>query len=244
MNGKFSKVLLNALIVFWFLYFSPFSLIYIFAMIYSEVYFSIVCCCLIKSFLFRDWLIYCSSIYFSFLFISTVTATLLTLKVYFVCSIIIGNFIDIYLFGLLAVLIHWFFQVISFGWLLYSFLLYLFLHRLEIFLLVISLLEYFSSFFQSLTLSNRISINLLSGSLLIELLSVLFYFLLTFNSFIVLGSRNYSCFIFGISITRFLFFLWFTIFLLFIIFTFELGNSFIQLIIFCILHLNLIFIDF
>ena len=96
--------------------------------------------------------------------------------VYFVCSIIIGNFIDIYLFGLLAVLIHWFFQVIYFGWLLYSFLLYLFLHRLEIFLLVISLLEYFSSFFQSLTLSNRISINLLSGSLLIELLSVLFFF--------------------------------------------------------------------
>lgn len=204
------------------LYFSPFSLIYIFAMLYSEVYFSIVCCCLIKSFLFRDWLIYCSSIYFSFLFISTgSTATLLTLKVYFVCSIIIGNFIDIYLFGLLAVLIHWFFQVISFGWLLYSFLLYLFLHRLEIFLLVISLLEYFSSFFQSLTLSNRISINLLSGSLLIELLSVLFY-------------ANLA--------VRFLFFLWFTIFLLFIIFTFELGNSFIQLIIFCILNLNLSFL--
>ena len=159
--------------------------------------------------LFND----CFSIYFSFLFISVgSSATLVSLKVYCSCSMIVGNFIDIYLFGLLAVLMNWFFQVFSFGWLLCSFLFYLFLHRLEMFLLVLSLLECFSSLFQSLTLSNRLSINLLSGSLLIELLSV--------------------------AVRFFLFWFFFWLFLLWIVFSFEMLNSGIQLFIFSLLHLE------
>ena len=140
--------------------------------------------------LLLNWLITlitCSSIFYSFFFISAgSTATLVSLKVYFSGSMIVANFIDVYLFGLLAVLIHWFFLVFSFGWLLSSFLFYLFLHRLEIFLLVLSLLESFSSLFQSLTLSNRLSINLLSGSLLIDLLSVTVRFFLLILLFFLL----------------------------------------------------------
>ena len=131
-------------------YFSPFSLIYVFGnlVVYSEECFNRMVEKL--SFLFSDWSITCSSIYFSFLFISAgSSATLVSLKVYFSGSMIVGNFIDVYLFGLLAVLMNWFFQVFSFGWLLCSFLFYLFLHRFEMFLLVLSLLESFSSLFQS-----------------------------------------------------------------------------------------------
>jgi hypothetical protein len=194
------------------IYFIPFSLFYVFGflVLYSEEYFSRMVEKL--SFLFI-LSITSSSIYFSFIFISVgSSATIVSLKFYLSCSMIIGNFIDVYLFGFLAVIMNWFCIVVAFGWLLSSFLFYLFLHRLEMFLLVLSLLESFSSLFQSLTLSNRLSINLLSGSLLIELLSV--------------------------AVRFFLFWFFFWLFLLWIVFSFEMLNSGIQLFIFSLLHLE------
>ena len=165
------------------IYCSSFLFIYTFIFnIYSEEYF-------MDYLLLLNWLITSSSIFYSFFFISAgSTATLVSLKVYLSPSMIVANFIDLYLFGLLAVLINSFFIVFYFGWLLSSFLFYLFLHRFQIFLFLLSFLESFSSLFQSLTLSNRLSINLLSGSLLIHLLSIslrlfswiLFFFLLIF----------------------------------------------------------------
>ena len=89
----------------------------------------------------------------SFFFINTGTsASLVSIKAFLSVSMIVGNFIDVYLFGLIAVLMNWLLYCWSIGLLLCSFLLYLFLTRLELFLLVLSLLESFSSFFQSLTL--------------------------------------------------------------------------------------------
>ncbi len=195
------------------IYFSPFSLIYIFGnlLLYSEDILSRMI--LNLSFLFILINFSYSSIYFSFFFISIGSLSILvSLKIYFYGSMIIGNFIDIYLFGLIVIMINWFIQIFCFGWLLYSFLFYLFLHRLEIFLLVLCLLESFSSFFQSLTLSNRLSINLLSGSLLIELLSV--------------------------AIRWFLLYFFFWLFLLWLIFSFEMLNSIIQLFIFSLLFIE------
>ena len=51
-------------------------------------------------------------------------------------------------------------------------LLYLFLTDLEFILLLLFLLESFSSCIQSATLANRLSINLIGGSLLTQLLSI------------------------------------------------------------------------
>ena len=56
--------------------------------------------------------------------------------------------------------------------LILSFLFYLFLVRYSLFLLVLALLDSFSSCFQSLTLCNRLAINILAGSLLGSLLGV------------------------------------------------------------------------
>ena len=112
------------------------------------------------------------------------SATLVSLKVYFSRSMIVGNSTDVYLFGVLAVLMNWFVVFCCFGGVLCSFLFYLFLHRLELFLLVPPLPEHFPSFSQSLTLSNRLSINVLSGSLLIELLNVAVRFFLDSDLFL------------------------------------------------------------
>ena len=51
-----------------------------------------------------------------------------------------------------------------FGLILFSYLLYMFLTRMELFLIIPFMLESFSIIFQSLTLSNRLSINLTINS--------------------------------------------------------------------------------
>ena len=83
------------------------------------------------------------------------------------------------------------------------------------FLYVLFFLESFASLFQSLTLSNRLTINLLAGSLLITLLSLISY--LFFYSFFVGLVVNVG---------------------LVAIFLFELFNSLIQLFIFMLLSIE------
>lgn len=113
------------------------------------------------------------------------TASFVSLKVYFSCSTIVSNFIEVYLFGVLAVLSNRLLYTSYFGSLLGSFPSYPFPHRLEGFLFVPYLPESFSIVSQSLTPSNRSSINMLAGSLLSSLVSVavllfLFRFLLCY----------------------------------------------------------------
>ena len=95
-------------------------------------------------------------------------------------------------------------NVSYYGLLLISYLVYLFLTRIEVFLVLLFLLESFSIIFQSLTISNRLSINITAGSLLVSLLvvsvvlfsgyllvvSYLFLFLISIHSFEIL-----NCFI-------------------------------------------------
>jgi len=140
---------------------------------------------------------------------------LISIKAFLSVSMIVGNLIDVYLFGLIAVLINWLCYCTSFGIVSISFLVYRFLTRLEFFLSCLFLLESFSPFFQSLTLSNRLSINLLSGSLLTTLLVTAFR---VFFLYFVVG----------------------TLLLAFpsIIFSFEIINSFIQLFIYCLLSME------
>ena len=127
-------------------------------------------------------------------------------------SIIIGNFLVIYIYGIISIFINLIFKIYYFGYLLFSYLFYLFLHRIEIFLLILSFLELFSSIFQSLTLSNRLSINLISGSLIIQLLLLALRLLLLLNLIIFI--------------------------LLLIISSFEILNSGLQLFIYSLLHIN------
>lgn len=153
-----------------------------------------------------------SIISYSFLIIWS--ALLLCLKLFLTVPMIVSNFIDIYLFGMIAVLITMINLFINFGLVLCSFLFYLFLARLQLFLLLLFILESFSHFFQSLTLANRLSINLLAGSLLVSLLTLF----ILHSSFSLIS--------------------WSFIQFLLIIFSFEMLNYFIQWFIFCILSLE------
>ena len=86
------------------------------------------------------------------------SATFVSIKAFLSISMIVGNFIDVYLFGMIAVFMNWTCYYWCFGLVLHSFPFYVFLTRLELFLLILSLLELFPSFSQSLTLANRLSI--------------------------------------------------------------------------------------
>ena len=202
------------------LFFPPFSLLFLFGtlLLFSEDYlnrivdkvrYAAISLCGLKKVPLLVLL--------SFFFINTgTTASLVSIKAFLSVSMIVGNFIDVYLFGLIAVLMNWLLYCWSIGLLLCSFLLFLFLTRLELFLLVLSLLESFSSFFQSLTLANRLSINLLAGSLLTSLLIIA----------VIAFIKDHN--IIGTLI----------LFLLFIVFSFEILNSSIQLFIFSLLFLS------
>jgi len=144
---------------------------------------------------------------------------------YFVSStIIVGNIIDIYILGLIAVIMNWCLYALLFGLGLLSFIFYAFLHRLELFLSIIGFLELFSTYFQSITLSNRLSINIFAGSLIVGIIMTG-----------VIGSG--SSVIIDHSIVGLILFL-FSFSLLLIIFGFEIFNTCIQFLLFGILMMS------
>jgi len=108
------------------------------------------------------------------------------MKAFLAVSMIVGNFIDVYILGLIAVLIQLVLYLIIFGIIISSLWLFIFLSSLLMFLYILGLLELFSTFFQSLTLSNRLSINMLCGSLLTSLLCGFIYANLSFNITLIL----------------------------------------------------------
>jgi F0F1-type ATP synthase membrane subunit a len=111
-----------------------------------------------------------------------------------------------------------------FGLSLISFIFYAFLHRLELFLSIIGFLELFSTYFQSITLSNRLSINIFAGSLIVGIIMTG-----------VIGSG--SSVIIDHSIVGIALFL-FSFSLLLIIFGFEIFNTCIQFLLFGILMMS------
>ena len=137
---------------------------------------------------------------------------IVSIKIFITVSMISGNIIDIYLLGIMVVYINWLIYSGYFGLIGLSLLLYFFLTKMELFLIIPFLLECFSIIFQSITLSNRLSINILAGSLLIPLLSVT-----------VIIFSNYLLLVYLISS------------LYFTIYSFEMINSLVQLFIFTLL---------
>ena len=151
--------------------------------------------------------------YRSFLFIAVFISLFIGIKVMLTVSMMVGNFIDCYILGLVAVLISFIVYLYMFGFLVVGTLFLIFLSTLQLFLFILGILESFSSLFQSLTLSNRLSINMLCGSLLTSLLSL---FLLSCGIYSILSESLLLLF-------------------LLMVFSFEIINSSIQLFIFLVL---------
>ena len=158
----------------------------------------------------------CSLLYY-LLLTAGYSITMVSIKLFITVSMIIGNIIDIYLLGIMTLLINWLMYSGYSGLILVAYLLYLFLTRMELFLIISFMLESFSIISQSLTLSNRLSINILAGSLLISSLSVA---VIIFSIYLIINSI--------------------LIILLLIIYSFEILNSFVQLFIFNLLSIEYI----
>lgn len=114
-----------------------------------------------------------TSYFYVLLYLFLAISFVLALKLFVYYSLIAANIILVYIFGFVVISINFASSLMSFGLLTLSFYLYLFLSVYYSFLLVLFLIELFSSFFNSLTLTNRLSINIFVGSLLINLLSLL-----------------------------------------------------------------------
>lgn len=196
-----------------------FSFIFILLIIYCQDYLSNIIESILITLYSINKVVYSSLLSFIFLNIGC-TALYISIKIYISISIIVGNIIDIYIYGLITVLISSLLYYLLYGIIWSSFLLYLFLTKIEYSLFILFYMESFSSLFQSITLANRLVINLFAGSLLVTLLSITLHY----------------------SIYYLLILLIITV-LLFIVFTFEMVNSCIQLFIFSLLtieYLNII----
>jgi len=144
---------------------------------------------------------------------------------YFVSStVIVGNIIDIYILGLIAVIMNWCLYALIYGLGLISFIFYAFLHRLELFLSIIGFLELFSTYFQSITLSNRLSINIFAGSLIV---GIIMTGVIGSGSSVIIDHSILGIGLFGFSFS-----------LLLIIFAFEIFNTCIQFLLFGILFIS------
>ena len=130
----------------------------------------------------------CSLLYY-LLLTAGYSITMVSIKLFITISMMIGNIIDIYLSGIMIVLINYVMYSGYFGLILCSYLLYLFLTRMELILIISFMLEPFSIISQSLTLSNRLSINILAGSLSISSLSlavIIFSLYLIINDILII----------------------------------------------------------
>jgi len=144
--------------------------------------------------------------------------TIVSIKIFITVSMMIGNIIDIYLLGIMMISLNYVMYSGYFGLIIISYLLYLFLTKMEVFLIISFMLESFSLLFQSITLSNRLSINIPAGSLLIPSLSVA----------VIIFTYDWIFIVYWIG--------W----LYYIIYCFEILNMIVQLFIFTLLCIEYI----
>lgn len=108
-----------------------------------------------------------------FMFIFIFITFIISIKSFIYFSLIAANIICVYYIGLIIISIYYFISLINYGLLILSYLLYLFISYYYSFLFILFYIELFSSFFNSITLINRLTINLFVGSLLFNLSSLL-----------------------------------------------------------------------
>ena len=87
-------------------------------------------------------------------------------------SLIIGNLVHTYLAGLIAVFNCWSRSSRSNGLIIASAFVYNLVSRTQLFLVLLSLLELISSMFRTLTLPNRLSVNLFAGIMIVNVVSI------------------------------------------------------------------------
>ena len=90
-------------------------------------------------------------------------------------SLIIGNLVHTYLAGLIAVFNCWSRSSRSNGLIIASAFVYNLVSRTQLFLVLLSLLELISSMFRTLTLPNRLSVNLFAGIMIVNVVSINIY---------------------------------------------------------------------
>ena len=84
-------------------------------------------------------------------------------------SLILGNLVDVYLAGSLAVYNVWYRAARTNLFMFWMIFVYRFVNKIQYFLLLLSFLEFVSSFVRTVTLPNRITINLFTGSLIMTI---------------------------------------------------------------------------
>ena len=136
------------LISFYFIYYlTIISILLIFFqcyILYSEQYFSLTIDMIHNALqLISVWkkVPLCSLLYY-LLITAGYSITMVSIKLFICVSMMIGNIIDIYLSGIMIVLINWLMYSGYFGLILCSYLLYLFLTRMELFLIISGLWIY------------------------------------------------------------------------------------------------------
>ena len=87
-------------------------------------------------------------------------------------SLIIGNLVHTYLAGLIAVFNLWCRSSRSNGLIIAGAFVYNLVSRTQLFLVLLSLLELISSMFRTLTLPNRLSVNLFAGIMIVNVVSI------------------------------------------------------------------------
>ena len=137
------------LICFYFIYYlTIISILLIFFqcyILYSEQYFSLTIDMIHTALeLISVWkkVPLCSLLYY-LLITAGYSITMVSIKLFITVSMMIGNIIDIYLSGIIIVLINWLMYSGYFGLIPGSYLLYLFLTRMELFLIISFILESF-----------------------------------------------------------------------------------------------------
>ena len=84
-------------------------------------------------------------------------------------SLILGNLVDVYLAGSLAVYNVWYRAAHTNLLMFWMIFVYRFVNKIQYFLLLLSFLEFVSIFVRTVTLPNRITINLFTGSLIMTI---------------------------------------------------------------------------
>ena len=150
---------------------------------------------------------------------------LITSKIYLTVGMVVGNIIDVYILSLIAVIITSMITIFMHGLIVLSMFLLFFLSTSWFILCILGLLEVFSLLFSSITMSNRLSVNMLCGSLILSLIVRLVS--------ASIGSSPFQLTCFNIGVGTLL-----LACLLILIFMFELFNSIVQCAIFNVLGLE------
>jgi len=153
-----------------------------------------------------------NSIHIVVVLLTGVVGLVFGLKVFTSISVVVGNIIDVYIWSLIGIVANILRNYALYSMEIISSLWYYWLDSREIILFILANMEFISLLFQSITIANRLTINLTAGILLLYLFSI---------------AINYITYYLMVEYT--------ILFMFFIIFIYETVNSTIQLYIFSLL---------